>query len=147
MSRTCQSASASASMTASGPFSKRGSTAAADVRTASSKVRPDTNSWQAAVEEYVRDHGLDALVESALADPVDFRACLQCRVFLTLQGRVSGWPDIALRVAAPSVVLPVGVPGRGDALLGASGALGVAEYVIVAHAEPPQIVLTRIQLY
>ncbi|GAA1605481.1 hypothetical protein [Streptomyces globosus] len=31
--------------------------------------------------------------------------------------------------------------------LGADGLLGVAEYVIVAHAEPPQIVLTRVQLY
>ncbi|WP_261994314.1 zeta toxin family protein, partial [Streptomyces sp. t39] len=38
------------------------------------KVRPDTSFWQAAVEEYVRDHGLDAVVESALADPDDFRA-------------------------------------------------------------------------
>ncbi|WP_254882432.1 zeta toxin family protein [Streptomyces sp. NA03103] len=47
---------------------------AADVRTAGAKVRPDTSSWQAAVEEYVREHGLDAVVESALADPDDFRA-------------------------------------------------------------------------
>lgn len=31
--------------------------------------------------------------------------------------------------------------------LGAGGALGVAEYVIVADADPPHIVLTRIQLY
>jgi hypothetical protein len=31
--------------------------------------------------------------------------------------------------------------------LGADGSLGVAEYVIVADAEPPHIVLTRIQLY
>ncbi|MFD8415443.1 hypothetical protein ACFV2Q_27395 [Streptomyces sp. NPDC059650] len=31
--------------------------------------------------------------------------------------------------------------------LGKDGSLGVAEYVIVAHAEPPQIVLTRVQLY
>ncbi|MCH0560406.1 MULTISPECIES: zeta toxin family protein [unclassified Streptomyces] len=47
---------------------------AVDVRTAGAKVRADTSSWQAAVEEYVRDHGLDAVVESALADPDDFRA-------------------------------------------------------------------------
>ncbi|MFF2331909.1 MULTISPECIES: hypothetical protein [unclassified Streptomyces] len=31
--------------------------------------------------------------------------------------------------------------------LGPDGAYGVAEYVVVAHAEPPQIVLTRVQLY
>ncbi|WP_256986943.1 hypothetical protein [Streptomyces sp. BR123] len=31
--------------------------------------------------------------------------------------------------------------------LGADGSLGVAEYVIVAHSEPPQIILTRVQLY
>ncbi|GGS09432.1 MULTISPECIES: zeta toxin family protein [Streptomyces] len=47
---------------------------AADVRTAGAKVRPDTSSWQAAVEEYVRDQGLDAVVETALADLDDFRA-------------------------------------------------------------------------
>ena len=31
--------------------------------------------------------------------------------------------------------------------LGADGSLGVAEYVIVADADPPHTVLTRIQLY
>ncbi|WP_431043979.1 hypothetical protein ACQUSR_20180 [Streptomyces sp. P1-3] len=31
--------------------------------------------------------------------------------------------------------------------LGADGALGVAEYVVVADADSPHIVLTRIQLY
>ncbi|NGO48639.1 hypothetical protein [Streptomyces ureilyticus] len=31
--------------------------------------------------------------------------------------------------------------------LGADGSLGIAEYVIVADADPPHIVLTRIQLY
>jgi hypothetical protein len=31
--------------------------------------------------------------------------------------------------------------------LGADGSLGIAEYVIVADAEPPHIVLTRVQLY
>ncbi|WP_234342265.1 zeta toxin family protein [Streptomyces leeuwenhoekii] len=46
---------------------------AADVRTAGAKVRPDTSRWQTAVEKYVRDHGLDAVVESALADPDEFR--------------------------------------------------------------------------
>nr|WP_272923294.1 zeta toxin family protein [Streptomyces sp. SID5606] len=53
---------------------------AADVRTAGAKVRPDTSSRQAAVEEYVRDHGLDAVVESALADPDDFRGSSESTV-------------------------------------------------------------------
>jgi hypothetical protein len=47
---------------------------AADVRTAGAKVRSDTSYWQTALEGYVRDHSLDAVVESALADPDDFRA-------------------------------------------------------------------------
>ncbi|WP_405444572.1 zeta toxin family protein [Streptomyces achromogenes] len=47
---------------------------AADVRTAGAKVRPDTTRWQTTVEEYVRDHGLDAVVESALSDPEKHRA-------------------------------------------------------------------------
>lgn len=46
---------------------------AADVRTAGVKVRPDTRRWQAAVEEYARTHGLDAVVEASAADPDDFR--------------------------------------------------------------------------
>ncbi|MFJ9026834.1 zeta toxin family protein [Streptomyces sp. NPDC102259] len=46
----------------------------ADVRTAGALVRPDTVRWQAAVEAHVRDHHFDAVVESALADPDDFRA-------------------------------------------------------------------------
>ncbi|MFJ8896740.1 hypothetical protein ACIRCZ_19315 [Leifsonia sp. NPDC102414] len=31
--------------------------------------------------------------------------------------------------------------------LGSDGSLGIAEYVIVADADPPHIVLTRVQLY
>ncbi|MEU5583092.1 zeta toxin family protein [Streptomyces huasconensis] len=50
-----------------------GAALAADVRTAGARVRPDTSRWQVAVEEYVRDHSLDAVVESALADADDFR--------------------------------------------------------------------------
>ncbi|MEW2497515.1 zeta toxin family protein [Streptomyces nodosus] len=45
----------------------------ADVRTAGALVRPDTARWQAAVEAHVRDRRFDAVVESALADPDDFR--------------------------------------------------------------------------
>lgn len=47
---------------------------AADVRTAGALVRPDTARWQAAVSAHVRELGFDAVVESALADPDDFRA-------------------------------------------------------------------------
>ncbi|MEU3955226.1 zeta toxin family protein [Streptomyces achromogenes] len=46
---------------------------AADVRTAGVKVRPDTSRWQAGVEAHVRACGFDAVVESALADPQEFR--------------------------------------------------------------------------
>ncbi|MET9175882.1 zeta toxin family protein [Streptomyces misionensis] len=46
---------------------------AADVRTAGAVVRADTAWWQAAVEAHVRARGFDAVVESALADPDDFR--------------------------------------------------------------------------
>ncbi|MCT2546222.1 zeta toxin family protein [Streptomyces atratus] len=47
---------------------------AADVRTAGAQVRPDTSRWQADVEEHVRAQRFDAIVESALADPDEFRA-------------------------------------------------------------------------
>lgn len=50
-----------------------GALLAADVRTAGVKVRPDTRRWQAVVEDYVRTHRFDAVVESALADAGDFR--------------------------------------------------------------------------
>ncbi|MEU8764705.1 zeta toxin family protein [Streptomyces sp. NPDC048659] len=46
---------------------------AADVRTAGAQVRPDTVGWQAAVEGHVRAQRYDAVVESALADPGEFR--------------------------------------------------------------------------
>ncbi|MEU5092994.1 zeta toxin family protein [Streptomyces sp. NPDC021356] len=46
----------------------------ADVRTAGIRVRPDTSRWQAAVENHVRVHAYDAVIESALADIEEFRA-------------------------------------------------------------------------
>ncbi|MFD9223471.1 zeta toxin family protein [Streptomyces sp. NPDC060064] len=46
---------------------------AEDVRTAGVKTRPDTRRWQAAVEEHARSHRFDAVVETALADPDEFR--------------------------------------------------------------------------
>ncbi|MFI2292891.1 zeta toxin family protein [Streptomyces niveus] len=47
---------------------------AANVRTAGVTVRPDMRRWQDAVEDHVRACGHDAVVESALADPDEFRA-------------------------------------------------------------------------
>ncbi|MFE7358200.1 zeta toxin family protein [Streptomyces sp. NPDC057543] len=38
------------------------------------KVRPDTSRWQAEVEEHVQACRLDAVVESALANPDETRA-------------------------------------------------------------------------
>ncbi|MGN5392510.1 zeta toxin family protein [Streptomyces sp. JL7001] len=46
---------------------------ATDVRTAGVKIRPDTSHWQASLEEHVRDGRFDAVIESALADPGEFR--------------------------------------------------------------------------
>ncbi|MGX1913548.1 zeta toxin family protein [Streptomyces phaeochromogenes] len=59
---------------------------AADVRTAGALVRPDTVRWQAAVEAHVREMGFDAVVESALADPDDFRA--SSRAYRTVGHRI-----------------------------------------------------------
>ncbi|MCY0954245.1 zeta toxin family protein [Streptomyces sp. H27-S2] len=44
-----------------------------DVRTAGVGVRLDTRRWQAVLENHLRAHGFDAVVESALADPEEFR--------------------------------------------------------------------------
>ncbi|MFF2080577.1 zeta toxin family protein [Kitasatospora sp. NPDC058162] len=46
---------------------------AEDVRTAGAGVRADTRRWQAAVEERVREHRFDALVETAFADADEAR--------------------------------------------------------------------------
>ncbi|GHE71950.1 ATP/GTP-binding protein [Streptomyces longispororuber] len=46
---------------------------AADVRATGVGVRADTRRWQGEVEDLVRAHGVDAVVESALADPEEFR--------------------------------------------------------------------------
>ncbi|WP_327309081.1 zeta toxin family protein [Streptomyces sp. NBC_01298] len=46
---------------------------ATDVRTAGAAIRPDTAAWQEAVEEYVRLQGFNAVVESSLTDPDEFR--------------------------------------------------------------------------
>ncbi|WP_233288930.1 zeta toxin family protein [Kitasatospora sp. MBT63] len=48
-----------------------------NVRTAGTAVRPDTRRWQAAVEDHVRTHRLDTVVETAFADPDEARAQAQ----------------------------------------------------------------------
>lgn len=47
---------------------------AEEERTAGLKVRPDVRRWQAEVEAYVRVRDLDAVIETALTDPDEFRA-------------------------------------------------------------------------
>ncbi|MFE7657085.1 hypothetical protein ACFU6M_30060 [Streptomyces bottropensis] len=51
------------------------------------------------------------------------------------------------RGEVPGATMSAKWPEQRRMPLGPDGSLGVAEYVIVAHGEPPQIVLTRVQLY
>ncbi|MFI9297579.1 zeta toxin family protein [Streptomyces gardneri] len=74
----------------------------ADVRTAGVKVRPDTSRWQAEVEEYVRCHGFDAVVESALASEDEFRA-------LSAAYRSSGHRIEVVAVATAEALAQLGV--------------------------------------
>ncbi|WP_328688033.1 zeta toxin family protein [Streptomyces phaeochromogenes] len=46
---------------------------AIDDRSAGVRTRPDTRRWQAEVEDYTRRHRLDAVIETALADPEEAR--------------------------------------------------------------------------
>lgn len=75
---------------------------AADVRTAGAKVRPDTRRWQAAVEEHVRAHRFDAVVETALADPDDFRTAAASyrrsgtRIELVALSTAEAWSQLGL---------------------------------------------------
>ncbi|WP_420310416.1 zeta toxin family protein [Streptomyces sp. YS-B37] len=46
---------------------------AVDDRSAGVRIRPDTRRWQAEVEDYTRRHRLDAVIETALADPEEAR--------------------------------------------------------------------------
>lgn len=46
---------------------------ALDDRSAGVRTRPDTRRWQAEVENYTRRHRLDAVIETALADPEEAR--------------------------------------------------------------------------
>ncbi|MFE7529115.1 zeta toxin family protein [Kitasatospora sp. NPDC057542] len=70
---------------------------AKDVRTAGAGVRADTRRWQAKVEAYVRAHRLDAVVETALADPDEARA--QVLAYRTAGHRI----DVVALACAPAV--------------------------------------------
>ncbi|MFJ5142794.1 zeta toxin family protein [Streptomyces sp. NPDC088707] len=76
-----------------------------DVRTAGVRVRPDSIGWQAEVEEYVRAHGFDAVVESALASEAEFRA-------LSVAYRSSGHRVEVVSVATAEAVAQLGVLDR-----------------------------------
>ncbi|MEU1409070.1 zeta toxin family protein [Streptomyces sp. NPDC005728] len=76
-----------------------------DVRTAGALVRPDTARWQAAVEDVVRERGFDAVVESALADPDDFRA--SSRAYRAVRHRIE-----VVAVATAEALSQVGIVDR-----------------------------------
>ncbi|WP_461033886.1 zeta toxin family protein [Streptomyces mayteni] len=78
---------------------------AEDVRTAGVRVRPDTAGWQFGVEERVRDLGLDAVVETALADPDEVRATAAAY-------RASGHRIEVAAVAAPMARTQLGIVDR-----------------------------------
>ncbi|WP_369173301.1 zeta toxin family protein [Streptomyces sp. R28] len=78
---------------------------AEDERTAGLKVRPDVRRWQAEVEEYVRAHRLDAVIEAALTDPEEFR--IASRAFRTAGHRI----DVTV-LAAPGALSQLGVLDR-----------------------------------
>ncbi|GGN41138.1 zeta toxin family protein [Streptomyces fuscichromogenes] len=77
----------------------------ADVRTAGALVRPDTARWQAAVEAHVREMGFDAVVESALADPDDFRA--SSRAYRAVGHRIE-----VVVLAVPQALSQLGIVDR-----------------------------------
>ncbi|NUK53386.1 zeta toxin family protein [Streptomyces lunaelactis] len=89
---------------------------AVDVRTAGVKVRPDTRRWQAAVEEYVRIHGFDAVVESALSDPAEFRTSAAAY-------RQAGSRIEVVALATPQALSQLGILDRflTEAISGAGG--------------------------
>ncbi|MEV7684049.1 zeta toxin family protein [Streptomyces sp. NPDC088341] len=76
-----------------------------DVRTAGINVRPDVRSWQAAVEKYVRDHRLDAVVETALADAEEFRATAAA-------SRRAGFRVEVAALATPEALSQLGILDR-----------------------------------
>ncbi|TVL87812.1 ATP/GTP-binding protein [Streptomyces sp. SAJ15] len=78
---------------------------ATDVRTAGVGVRPDTTRWQASVEQYVRARQLDAVVESALADPDELRASAAAY-------RRAGYQVEVVALATPEALSQLGILDR-----------------------------------
>ncbi|MEU8138642.1 zeta toxin family protein [Streptodolium elevatio] len=78
---------------------------AADVRLAGAGVRLDVRRWQAAVEDHVRAHRLDAVVETALADVAEVRAA--SAAYRAVRQRV----DLVV-VATPPAASALGIVDR-----------------------------------
>ncbi|MGK4586091.1 zeta toxin family protein [Kitasatospora sp. HPMI-4] len=92
---------------------------AQDVRSAGVKVRTDTRRWQGDVEDHVRERGFDAVVESALANPQEFRA--QARAYRRSRHRIE-----IVALATPQAWSQLGVLDR---FVEQVTATGTARYV------------------
>ncbi|QIB49477.1 zeta toxin family protein [Streptomyces aureoverticillatus] len=86
-----------------------------DDRRAGVRVRPDTVRWQAEVEEYVRRHRLDAVLETPLSDPQGARA--MARAF-----RAAGFRIEVVVLAAAEAVTQLSVLDRYLRQVGEEGA-------------------------
>lgn len=78
---------------------------AEDERTAGLKIRPDVRGWQAEVEDYARVHKLDAVIETVLTDPDEFR--IVSRAFRTADHRLE-----VVVLAVPEAISQLGVVDR-----------------------------------
>ncbi|MEV2255955.1 zeta toxin family protein [Streptomyces sp. NPDC050147] len=76
-----------------------------NVRTAGIKVRADTSRWQSAVEEHVRAHRYDTVVESALADADEFRQAATAY-------RAAGYRIEVVALAVPEALSQLGILER-----------------------------------
>ncbi len=76
-----------------------------DERTAGLKVRPDTRRWQAEVEDAVRARTADAVIETALCDPDEFRATAHAF-------RMAGYRVEIAVLATPEALSQLGVLDR-----------------------------------
>ncbi|WP_414170890.1 zeta toxin family protein (plasmid) [Streptoverticillium reticulum] len=78
---------------------------AEDVRTAGVRVRPDTRRWQQEVEAHARAHRFDVVVETALADPQEFRTAAAAY-------RQAGSRIEVVALAVPEAVSQLGILDR-----------------------------------
>lgn len=75
---------------------------ATDDRTAGVRVRPTVRRWQAALEDEVRRGRFDAVVETALADPHEFRTAAQAyrvcghRVEVSVVAAADAWSQLGI---------------------------------------------------